>query len=245
MNIFYGIFVMMNIFTFTFTKRANLFIIGVLGYTLVTISGCAQGSRISPAENRVPPDQTVINDFPNLYYSSIPDLNRESWTLKLTGLVREPATLDWNRFSSMDTVTLVSDFHCVTGWSRLDNHWTGVRLRDIIRMASPDDSARYITFIAADAYRTYLPIEVCLGDENLLAFRWEGEDLSTETGGPVRVVIPKKYGYKSAKWLIEMRFTAHPEEGTWESQGYSHTADPWKNDRVQTEGDTALPHRFK
>ncbi|MBN1781542.1 molybdopterin-dependent oxidoreductase [bacterium] len=210
---------------------------------LLLLTACPGAARKPAPDGRIPPGQNVIADFPNLYYSHIPELNRHNWTLTLTGAVKDTVVLDWSAFSRLDTVTVVSDFHCVTGWSRLDNRWTGVRLRDVIRLASPLESARFITFAAADGYTTFLPIEACTGDRDLLAFRWEGHDLETENGGPVRVIVPSKYGYKSAKWLTEMRFTSGPETGTWESKGYSNTADPWKNDRYRSKNDTIIHHR--
>jgi DMSO/TMAO reductase YedYZ molybdopterin-dependent catalytic subunit len=184
-------------------------------------------------ELRIPPGQTVVDDFPNLYISDIPDLKRKNWQLSLVGASLD-TVLDWNAFSQLDTITVISDFHCVTGWSRFDNRWTGVLIRDVISLVQPADSVKFIIFYSADGYSTFLPIGECTGDRDLLAFRWEGQDLETETGGPVRVVLPRKYGYKSAKWIIKMVFSTEPREGYWESRGYSETADPWRNDRYQS-----------
>ena len=192
-------------------------------------------------EPRVPPGQRVIDDFPNLYIGRIPDLNRENWRLSLTGAAYD-TVLDWNTLLRMDTLTVISDFHCVTGWSRLNNRWTGVLLRDVINLVHPADSAKYITFYSADGYSTFLPIEECLGDDDMLAFKWEKQNLKTEEGGPVRVVLPQKYGYKSAKWIIKMVFSSKPGKGYWESRGYSKIADPWRNDRYESDDNSVHSH---
>ena len=192
-------------------------------------------------EPRIPPDQTVIDGFPNLYISRIPELNRENWQLSLIGAAHD-TVLDWNTLMHMDTITVISDFHCVTGWSRLDNRWTGVLLREVIGLVHPADSVKYITFYSADGYSTFLPIKECMGDDDLLAFKWESRDLKTEEGGPVRAVLPQKYGYKSAKWIIRMVFSSEPGEGYWESRGYSDTADPWHNDRYKSDDNPVHSH---
>jgi DMSO/TMAO reductase YedYZ molybdopterin-dependent catalytic subunit len=182
-------------------------------------------------KNRIPPGQRVTTNFPLLHISTIPNLTRTNWTLHVTGECDKSLKLDWNAFMKMDTAGSVSDFHCVTGWTRLDNHWSGVRIRDILDQSKVRKSARYITFRSADGYTTSLPIQECIGDDDILAFRWEGKDLDNTTGGPVRVVIPEKYAYKSALWVIELQLTKDQETGYWEQRGYSNSADPWKEER--------------
>jgi DMSO/TMAO reductase YedYZ molybdopterin-dependent catalytic subunit len=182
-------------------------------------------------QDRIPPGQRVITDFPLLHISDIPDLTRENWSLKVKGECGNPLDLDWKAFTRLDTVLFVSDFHCVTTWTRLDNHWKGVRIRDILKKCQSSKKAKFITFKSADGYTTSLPISQCTGEDDILAFRWEGEDLDKKRGGPVRVVIPKKYAYKSALWVVEMKLTRKQELGYWEQRGYSNTADPWKEER--------------
>lgn len=182
-------------------------------------------------QERVPPGQRVITDFPLLHISDIPELTRKNWSLRVTGECENPLKLGWKVFMQLDTVQSVSDFHCVTTWTRLDNRWTGVRIIDILKECRPSESAEFITFRSADGYTTSLPISECTGEDDILAFRWEGEDLDKSRGGPVRVVIPKKYGYKSALWVVEMKLTRKQEMGYWEKRGYSNTADPWKEER--------------
>ena len=134
---------------------------------------------------------------------------------------------------ALESVEMVSDFHCVTGWTRLDNHWKGVRIRTVLQLAGPKESANYVTFVSVDGYTTSLPINECTGDEDILAFRWEGRDLDKDNGGPVRIVIPDKYGYKGALWIQELRITKEQELGYWEQRGYSNSADPWKEERYK------------
>ncbi len=184
-------------------------------------------------QDTLPPGQRLSEDFIYLHYDHIPDLKRDTWSLKIDGRVNNKVILDWKSFSELDTVGIVCDFHCVTGWSRLDNHWTGVRLRDVLKLADPKSSAKYITFYGADDYTTSLPIEACTGDNALLTFRWEGKDLNNKMGGPVRVVIPSRYGYKSIMWLIRMKLTKRQIKGYWEKRGYSDSANPWKEERME------------
>jgi len=180
---------------------------------------------------RVPPGQRVIRDFPLLHYSSVPELDRNTWRLVIGGKVKRPMTLTWAEFSSLPSIQPVSDYHCVTGWTRLDNHWTGVRIRDVLARSEPLDSARWVSFVGADEYKTTLSLAQCQGDDDILAYQWEGRDLTRETGGPVRAVLPGKYAYKSALWVIRIEVTQTEEDGYWESRGYSRTADPWTEDR--------------
>jgi DMSO/TMAO reductase YedYZ molybdopterin-dependent catalytic subunit len=179
----------------------------------------------------LPPGQSAVDNFPVLHIGKIPDLDWTNWRLTITGRVRDTLSLGWREFLSLDTVQTVNDFHCVTGWSRLENRWTGVLIRDLFKKAHPDTSANYVTFKAADGYYTSLALEECTGGEDVLAFRWEGKLIDKTLGGPVRVVIPGKYGYKSAMWLTEIILTKEKERGYWEERGYSDSADPWKEER--------------
>lgn len=184
----------------------------------------------------IPPNQRIVSDFYPLHYDKIPEIDRFSWKLKVHGEVKNSLNFNWESFSKLDTIQSISDFHCVTTWSRLDNHWVGVRIRDILAMAEPTSKAKFITFKAADGYTTSLPIEECLGDDDILAFRWENKDMDKSLGGPVRAVIPSKYGYKSCMWLIEMKLTKKQQLGYWEKRGYSNSANPWKEERKEKKG---------
>lgn len=200
------------------------------------LAGCAAVSQDagSPSD-ALPPGQREVDNFPILRIGDIPDLEKETWTLTATGEVQDTAVFTYDRLLELDTVEVVSDFHCVTGWSRRDNRWTGVLIRTFLDHIRLKPEARFLSFLAADGYSTSLPISECTGDQDMLAFRWEGKRLDKDLGGPVRVVIPGKYGYKSAMWLTEIRATAEKELGYWEKRGYSNTADPGAGDRFSDE----------
>jgi DMSO/TMAO reductase YedYZ molybdopterin-dependent catalytic subunit len=147
------------------------------------------------------------------------------------GEVEHPLTLSWEQVLSLPAITSVSDFHCVTSWSRLDNHWEGVAFRTIAERVQPKPTARYV--IAEDdwGYTANLPIEALMDADVLLAYKHDGRDLEAVHGGPLRLVVPKRYGWKSVKWLRALHFREHDERGFWEVRGYSNSADPWTDDR--------------
>jgi DMSO/TMAO reductase YedYZ molybdopterin-dependent catalytic subunit len=151
--------------------------------------------------------------------------------LTVRGEVSQKVRLDWKAFRALESVESVSDFHCVTGWTRLDNDWEGIRIRDLISLADPKSSANFITFHSYDDYTTSLAIDECTGDDDILAFVWENKPIGKDLGGPVRVIIPGKYAYKGALWIKEMVLTKKQEPGFWEKRGYSNSADPWKEER--------------
>lgn len=205
----------------------------VLAFLLIGHAVWIPSAAGGEGKDRIPPGQRPVENFPLLYFDEVPDLDRERWRLRVHGLVLEESKLDWEAFSSLDTVATVSDFHCVTGWSRLDNSWSGVRIREILHRAGVRPEARFVTFRGADGYSTSLPISECAGDKDILAFRWEGILLEKDRGGPVRAVIPAKYAYKSALWVVEMELTEKQELGYFELRGYSNSADPWKEERYE------------
>jgi len=134
----------------------------------------------------------------------------------------------------LPTIVNVSDFHCVEGWSVLHNKWEGVAFKTIVKMVSPKNDAKYVFFSCDDGYTTSLPLAELLDDDVLLAYQLNDKLIQAENGAPVRLIVTKKYAYKSAMWLKRITFTSKPELGYWESRGYSDTADPWKEDRYST-----------
>ncbi len=186
---------------------------------------------------RLPPDQTVTDHILSWGYehpgiaSTNPQLKLENYTLTIDGEVEEPVTLNWNDFLALSQSVSVSDFHCVEGWSVLDCKWEGVRIRDIEKLVKPKAVARAVSFEGADNYLTSLFREELAGDDVLLAYKLNGEMLEEGLGAPVRLVVPSKYAYKSALWVVRLRFTRGKELGFWERRGYSDSADVWKNDR--------------
>ncbi|MCK4445033.1 MAG: sulfite oxidase-like oxidoreductase [Thermoplasmata archaeon] len=182
-------------------------------------------------DERVPPGQRETRKFPVLHAGSVPEFRKEKWDFSVEGQVESPQLMNWKEFKQLPSVKAVSDFHCVTGWSRLDNEWEGVRFTDIAKLAKLKDDARFVTILAEEGYTTSLPLEEMMDDEVLLAYDFEGESLAPEHGGPLRLIVPKKYAYKSAKWVRKIVFTKEKELGFWEKRGYSDSADPWKEER--------------
>jgi len=182
-------------------------------------------------EERIPPGQRAISRFPVLHEGRVPKFKEEDWDFRVEGVVENPLTLTWQEFQDIPKVKIVSDFHCVTGWSKLDNEWEGVKFKEIANLSKPKDDARFVTIAAEEGYTTSLPMDDMMDDDVLLAYAFEGAPLSPEHGGPLRLVVPKKYAYKSAKWVRKIVFTKEKELGFWEKKGYSDSADPWKEER--------------
>jgi len=180
---------------------------------------------------RLPPNQRLITDFPILHFGKVPEFDRRIWDFRVDGLVENPIRLTFDEFLSFKKTADVSDFHCVTGWSRFDNKWEGVRFRDIAKLAKPKTSAYFATIECDGGYTTSLPLAELLEPDVLFAYSYNGEPLEPAHGGPLRLVVPKKYAYKSAKWVRRVVFTQVQELGFWEERGYSNSADPWKEER--------------
>jgi len=153
--------------------------------------------------------------------------------LTVDGEVENPVKLSWSDFMKLPKTVSISDFHCVEGWSVLDCKWEGVKIKDIEKIVNPKDVAIAVTFDFADNYRTSLSREELGGDDVLLAYKLNGKLLEEGLGAPVRLVVPSKYAYKSALWVVHLRFTRGKELGFWEQRGYSDGADVWKNDRYK------------
>ena len=185
----------------------------------------------SKENERLPSGQYRVDELPVLHVGSVPVFNQASWTFEAYGLVEKPLKLSWADFLSLLRNTSISDFHCVQGWSRLNNNWEGVSFRTIAEIVKPKPEARFCTIECEGGYTTSLPIKDLMNEDVLFAYRLDGEELGTEHGGPLRLVVPKKYAYKSAKWVRRIKFTKEQELGYWEKRGYSNTADPWKEER--------------
>jgi DMSO/TMAO reductase YedYZ molybdopterin-dependent catalytic subunit len=190
-------------------------------------------------EKNLPPNQRPIRkilrwgiDHPGII-STNPHINIETYKLTIDGEVHNPVTLSWGQVLQLPKVVSVSDFHCVEGWSVLDCRWEGVRIKDIEKLVQAKETARAITFECADTYSTSLFREELSGDDALLAYRLNGADLEEGYGYPLRLIVPSKYAYKSALWVVHVKFTKVKELGYWEQRGYSDTADVWKNDRFR------------
>lgn len=185
----------------------------------------------SPSQNRLPPGQHETMDWPVLDLGIQPNLAEKDWSLSVGGAVESPLKWSWDDFLAQPQTELVSDIHCVTTWSRYDNTWTGVSARHLLAMVQPRASARFIMFRSYDGYTTNVPLARFADDDVMLAHSWQGEKLTREHGGPVRVVIPKLYFWKSAKWLRAITFMDQDSPGYWELRGYHDEGDPWTEQR--------------
>jgi DMSO/TMAO reductase YedYZ molybdopterin-dependent catalytic subunit len=181
--------------------------------------------------DRLPPGQRQVHNFPVLDLGIQPDIAREEWALKIHGQVESPVCLDWERLMALPQFTDISDFHCVTTWSQFDMKWQGVSFFTVADLVKPTGDATHVFFKSYDGYSTNNPLEVCMDDDVLIAHSWNGKPLTREHGGPARVIVPKRYAWKGAKFIREIVFLDRDILGFWELRGYSNTADPWKEDR--------------
>ena len=191
---------------------------------------------------KLPVGQHEVKNWPVLDLGEQPDVAHAEWNLEVAGLVDNPITLTWDQFMALPQVDDVSDFHCVTTWSRFDNRWRGVRFKTIAELAVPQMDARYILCTGYDfmpgtdiPYTVNVPLSRAVEDDVLLVHTWEGKPLPREHGGPCRMITPKLYAWKGAKWIRKIEFLARDRKGFWEVRGYSNSAEPWFNDRYASE----------
>jgi DMSO/TMAO reductase YedYZ molybdopterin-dependent catalytic subunit len=180
---------------------------------------------------RLPVGQTETDKWPVLDLGIVPRIEQDAWRLTVDGAVEGRLSLGWQDFLALPQVEDVSDFHCVTGWSRMDLRLGGVRLETVLALARPVPEATHVLFHAHDGYTTNLPVEEALKDDVLLVHTVDGAPLPREHGGPCRVVTPELYAWKGAKWIARVEVLTRNERGFWEKNGYSDTAHPWRNDR--------------
>jgi DMSO/TMAO reductase YedYZ molybdopterin-dependent catalytic subunit len=192
-----------------------------------------RGAKPSRAgdDPRIPAGQKQVFDFPVLDIGLEPEVSPASWSLRLFGLVEHELEFNWTTFNALPQVERTTDFHCVTRWSQLDMNWKGVLAQELVRRVRPIESAGFVTLHGADEYTTNLPIDALLDDDVMLAHSVLGKPLTPEHGGPVRLVVPKRYAWKSAKWLTGIEFHEEDRPGFWEVRGYHNDADPWKEQR--------------
>ncbi len=180
---------------------------------------------------RVPAGQTEVKNFPILDLGILPDVHQENWKLRVYGLVGNELNLDWNAFQALPQTMNVSDFHCVTRWTRLDMDWVGVKAQELLMMAAPLETAKFVTLHGYDGYTTNLPLDALLDDDVMVAHSVLGYPLTTAHGGPVRMIVPKRYAWKGAKWLKAIELHEFDRPGFWEVRGYHNEADPFKEER--------------
>jgi DMSO/TMAO reductase YedYZ molybdopterin-dependent catalytic subunit len=188
-------------------------------------------ARAVASLDRLPPGQKLTTGFPVLDLGVQPNITHEKWKLGIDGSVNQPVTLDWAAFNALPQVDDTSDFHCVTTWSKYDCRWGGVAFTTLYELVQPKPEAKHVYFTSYDGYSTNVSLERCLDDDVLIATSFDGAPLAREHGGPARIIIPKLYAWKGAKFVSGITFLAEDKLGFWEVRGYSNTADPWTEDR--------------
>ncbi len=181
--------------------------------------------------SRIPPGQVVTPGWPILYAGSVPSLTKDNWNLMIHGEVENPITLDYDDLLKLKHTTLTCDIHCVTTWSKLGMTWEGIKYKDLMDIVKPTRKANFAVFECEQGFTINLPTSILYDDDVMVAFKAQGKELEPAHGGPVRMLVPKRYFYKSAKRLRGIRLTEEDEPGFWEVRGYSNTADPWNEER--------------
>jgi DMSO/TMAO reductase YedYZ molybdopterin-dependent catalytic subunit len=185
--------------------------------------------------DRMPPGQSRTRRWPVLDAFGLPPAgDLATWRLDWFGLVKHPGSLNWKEFQALPRVRVFADFHCVTRWSRLGNLWEGVSTSYLGELAGVSEDAKYVVLYGRDhGWTTNLPLSAFLAEDSLLADRHDGEPIALEHGGPVRVIVPRLYAWKSAKWVERVEFVSEDRAGYWENGGYHMTGDPWKEERFR------------
>lgn len=180
---------------------------------------------------RLPPGQIITQKWPVLHYGTVPHVDTRTWRFQVTGAVEEPFELGWEELLALPRQETTCDIHCVTRWSRYDNVFEGVPLAPILARARPRPEAAYVMVHAEHGFTTNLPLDDLSRPANLLALRHNGVELDPEHGGPVRLVVPHLYFWKSAKWIRRIEFATKDHPGFWEVRGYHNRGDPWREER--------------
>lgn len=185
-------------------------------------------------EKRIPPGQSRTRKWPVLHFGSVPSVPMDSWTLEIDGLVDRPLKFTWDEYRNLPRVKVFADFHCVTRWSRLSNLWEGVSIHELLARAGLQPKAKFVIATGYDSgWTTNLPIEELLQPDVLLADTHDGQPINADHGGPVRLMVPLLYAWKSAKWLRKITFVAEDRPGYWEQAGYHDHGDPWTEERYR------------
>jgi DMSO/TMAO reductase YedYZ molybdopterin-dependent catalytic subunit len=192
------------------------------------------GKPATPGAERLPPGQRRVENWPVLDLGVRRSIAAEDWSLTVDGLVEQPTTWDWRGFRALPTFCDISDIHCVTAWSRLDNAWEGVSAATILAAVRPMPEARFVVLHGHDGYATNLPLGDFMAADVLLAHSWQGRALPREHGGPVRAIVPRLYFWKSAMWVRRIELMAADRPGFWEQRGYHDRGDPWREERYRS-----------
>jgi len=190
------------------------------------------GKTQDPAvAERIPPGQYRTEKFPVLHYGSTPSTDLAKWDFKVFGEVDSPFTLSWTEFKALPRKTVLTDIHCVTRWTKLDTTWEGVPIQEILGRAQVRPGAGFVLAHSEQGYTANMPLAVLDDEDVLLADTFDGQPLELEHGWPLRLLVPKRYFWKSAKWIRGLEFVDHDILGFWERYGYNNDADPWKEER--------------
>ncbi|MBI4337202.1 MAG: sulfite oxidase-like oxidoreductase [Chloroflexi bacterium] len=191
--------------------------------------------RERPPEVVAPPGQYLTDKFPVLTYGPTPRIDLKSWRFRIFGLVEQEVALTWTQFTALPARAITADFHCVTQWSRLNNAWEGVAFTELLKLVGRRPEALFVMVHCYGGYTTNLPLATLTDDTVLFAYKHDGKPLPPEHGGPLRLVVPKRYGWKSAKWVNGLEFMGHNEAGFWEQRGYHMEGDPWQEERYSSD----------
>lgn len=187
---------------------------------------------------QLPPDQRSVQLWPVLDLGILPDIERQTWYLEITGLVNRPLRLSFEDLLKLPQSTDQSDFHCVTGWSKLGISWRGVKFSELAKIAGVKDKSKFVYITAYDNYSTNVPLEEAMKCDVMLVYEADGHPLPKEHGGPVRMITPQLWAWKGAKWIKSIEFLQEDRRGFWEERGYSNSAIPWLNDRYTADEKT-------
>lgn len=182
-------------------------------------------------EGRLPPGQSLTLDFPVLHVGPTPRFNEATWDLRVFGSVEREMRWTWQEFLALPKVTITTDIHCVTAWSKFDTTWEGVRFRDFIPLFGVKPEAKHVIAHCEYGYTTNTPLDIMMDDDVLLAYKFNGQPLEPDHGYPLRTLVPKRYLWKSAKWLRALEFSPTDKPGYWENAGYNNNGDPFKEER--------------
>ena len=193
--------------------------------------GRSQGEALGVDPARIPPGQYLTSKFPVLTYGPNPAVDEAGWSLSVSGEVDAPFSVRWDELLAMEQVTITTDIHCVTRWSKLDTIWTGVRVRDLLERAQVRPEGKFVLAHSDGGYTTNMPLELLYDDDVLVTHTYEGKPLEADHGAPLRLLVPKRYFWKSAKFLRRLEILPEDQQGFWELNGYHNDGDPFTEQR--------------
>ena len=180
---------------------------------------------------RLPPGQYAVRDFPVLHVGEAPAFDPRTWRFRVFGEIERPQEFTWDQIAALPSKTVTADIHCVTRWTKFDTAWEGVPVRSVAELAGMRPSAKFVISHGANDYSANIPLEAALDESSLLAYKYDGKPLEPIHGGPMRLVVPKLYFWKSTKWCTGIEFASEDHPGFWELRGYNNSGDPWKEER--------------